>query len=80
MDFIKLPWAANDTYAPILLLLQFKEVMKFSLSFTQTHKEEFLFFKERKAQTLLTMLIQSLDKGITDNVDRLNGRRAGKHI
>lgn len=42
-------------------------------------KRNSFFLRKRKAQTLLPMLIQTLDKGITDNVDDLNGRSAGKH-
>lgn len=46
---MKLLGAVNDTYAPILLLPQFEEVMKFSLSPSSEHKEESLFFlKEQK--------------------------------
>lgn len=73
-----MPGAVNDTYAAVLLL-QFVEVMKFSLSFKRTQRGIPFFFKEKKGPDLLPMLIQTLDKGITDDVDGLNGRSAGKH-
>ena len=47
MDLIKLPLAVNDTNAPILLLLQFEEGIKFSHTHTHTHTG-IPFFKEKK--------------------------------